>query len=231
MYLDIHNHGVRKEGCVVSMTPDEFVQYGESGPGFVSIGLHPWDLESRTLEQQFAMVESAVSRNLVVAVGECGVDRRKSTFSIQDQLRVFERHVVLAESYNLPVIIHSVRAFADIVSVRKRHKKTPWMIHGFIGNRQEIAQCERHEIRLSPGIALLRMNGILDHPLLGLLKEMNRDMLYLETDGVRSVRIDSIYSLVSERLECSVEDLQNQILMNFYRDFGVRLNGVVAHVA
>lgn len=216
-YFDIHSHATLCNNTVVSFTAKEFLLQKEK-PKFATVGIHPWQQEVK--EKQFNIIEKAALQNEIIAVGECGIDRIKGGLSIKQQRKNFERQIEIAEHFSLPIIIHSVRAHSDIFSIRKRYKKTIWLMHGFIGNEQEIQNCLRHNLRISPGLALLlyNHNNIFHHRLYHLLKKIPLDFLYLETDGV-NITIKEIYTLVAQKLELPLQQLSNQIKNNFNRDF------------
>jgi TatD DNase family protein len=185
----------------------------------VTTGLHPW-YGKGTGNGDFHTIEEAANDGRIIAVGECGIDRRKGMLNIEKQIQIFERHLQIAETYELPVIIHCVRAVADILSLRRTYNKTPWLIHGFFGNEQEIAQCMRHGVRLSPGIALMIHMGLDSHKLLERIRLIETDMLYLETDGVE-IEIREIYAIAEESTGIEKEALAEIIRNNAIRDFGV----------
>lgn len=226
-FLDIHNHGQLKKNTVVSQTVQEYLSAPETWQEpnenkFLTIGIHPWQKISKNIEKNFSIIEQALTEKKIIAVGECGIDRVQGGLNINEQMEIFERQIFLAEKYNVPLVIHSVRAHSDVFSLRKRYKKTPWLIHGFIGNEQEIQNCLRHNIRISPGLALLlhNNNNIWEHKLYHLLQKIPVSSLYLETDGV-NIDIKEIYRLVAEKKNIPIEQLANQIEKNFLRDFQI----------
>lgn len=202
---------------MVSFTAQEYLKQKEL-PRFFTVGIHPWQKE--VTQEQFNIIEQAALEKRLLAVGECGIDRIKGGLSMDLQKRNFERQIEIAEHFSLPVVVHSVRAHSDIFAVRKRYQKTIWLMHGFIGNEQEIQNCVRHNLRISPGLALLlyNHNDIYQHRLYHLLEKIPLNFLYLETDGV-GIDIETIYKIVANKLNISLQKLNEQIEENFNRDF------------
>lgn len=221
-YIDIHTHGYRSPFAITSMTPEQFRRTDPDGPGYVTVGLHPWYGQGLQSDD-FEVILNAAKEGWIVGVGESGIDRRKGMLNIEQQMQIFEHHIQIAEDYELPLIIHCVRAVADILSLRRTYKKTPWIIHGFFGNEQEIAQCMKHEIRLSPGIALMIYMGMNNHKLLDRIKLIDIEMLYLETDGVE-IEIEKIYEIAAKSINRGKGDLAEIIRKNTERDFGIRMS-------
>lgn len=99
--------------------------------GQFSTGVHPW--RSREAEQLWPLVESMVRDSRIVAVGECGIDRLRGD-CMENQIKLFERHAALAEAIGKPVIVHCVRAWAELLAASRRIRpQQPWIVHGFRG--------------------------------------------------------------------------------------------------
>ena len=102
--------------------------------GFYSVGFHPYNVgkvnEAETLEK----VKQAIEHPRVFAVGEIGLDKSIEA-PMEDQLRIFEKQVDIAESANLPVVLHVVRAFNEMIEFVKSQKPmVPMIIHGYNGS-------------------------------------------------------------------------------------------------
>ncbi len=76
-----------------------------------------------------------IDNQSVIFLGECGFDRLKGE-DLAFQTTVFEAQIRLAESISKPVVIHCVKAFNEIISIKKRLKPSiPLIIHGFHQNK------------------------------------------------------------------------------------------------
>ena len=110
-----------------------------------SAGIHPRDL----LKLDFEPLESYLVTHHCVAVGECGLDRMaEADFTSQEAC--FLRHAELAEKYSLPLIIHCVRAYPELIRLKKQCKSAvPWIVHGFRGNGETARELLKHGFTLS----------------------------------------------------------------------------------
>lgn len=117
-----------------------------------SVGIHPWHTSADALTpDSLAALDAAVSDPAVVAIGETGLDRLCGA-DIDTQLRVLEHHVALSEQRSLPLILHVVKAFPEIIALKRRLRPTqPWIIHGFRSKPQLAKQLLDHGLHLSFG--------------------------------------------------------------------------------
>ena len=188
---------------------------------FYSIGIHPWNLKSQNLKisetQKLGDLESQCLGDLnIKAIGECGLDRACDVdFEIQKE--VFMKQIELSEQIAKPLIIHAVRTYPDIVSIRKEIKaKQPWIIHGFQGNMQSAEQLLRHDgFYLSLGDVLFSNERRASE----LLNVIHLDRLFLETDvAVRD--IVEVYEKAASLSGIEMDKLRNDIFNNFVKIFG-----------
>jgi TatD DNase family protein len=104
---------------------------------YYALGIHPWfcpddiDTEVAALAQ---LIERNRKDNKFVAVGECGLDKRHKQSAFSTQVALLERQLQLAINHQLPVILHSVRAHNELLSLLKRYPNPKGgVIHGFYG--------------------------------------------------------------------------------------------------
>lgn len=190
---------------------------------FYSIGVHPWSLSQQTTDsgqQSLSHLSDLVTHRLgdsnFLAIGECGLDRA-CRHDFEAQKKLFIKHIELSEQYNKPLIIHCVRAYPDIISIRKETKtKQPWIIHGFQANEQVTSQLIKHDgISLSLGDVLFK-NAEKSRLLLEMIP---LEKLFLETD-VAERAIDEVYEKVASILDVDIDKLRNEIFNNFVKIFG-----------
>lgn len=68
-----------------------------------------------------------------LAIGETGADTMVNV-PMYAQILAFRFQAALAEEIRKPLIIHDVKAHAEIISMRRELKaRMPWIIHGFRG--------------------------------------------------------------------------------------------------
>lgn len=131
-FADIHSHNhTAGDDTIVNL------DYCEPVPaeGYYSIGLHPWhtDMPNDALAAAIDEVRRKASDKRIVAIGECGIDRLRGA-TIDTQTSVFRQHVAISEIVAKPLIIHAVRSFDILLSLKKELKPQQlWIIHGFRG--------------------------------------------------------------------------------------------------
>ncbi|MCD7710688.1 MAG: TatD family hydrolase [Porphyromonadaceae bacterium] len=115
-----------------------------------SVGVHPYECGNVTEEMWQTVVKTA-SLPQVVALGECGLDAT-CPVPMEQQGELFERHITLSEELKKPLVIHCVKAFDMLISLRRsQHPTQQWIIHGFRGKPQQAEQLCREGFLLSFG--------------------------------------------------------------------------------
>lgn len=211
--IDFHTHRLKPDksiqllNCFAQDLPvaDEEVLY--------SAGLHPWHLESVEINECMQELEKAMSLPNVIAVGECGIDRAIDTEVVWQEY-YFRKQAEMARRHSKPLIIHCVRAYPEVIRMKKDITSSlPWIIHGFRGNEQTAASLIKHGFYISVG------GKLLDDPKKRKAFSMipiNR--LFLETDDQHE-SISGIYEQAALLMNTKVEELQESILANFKRIF------------
>ncbi len=92
------------------------------GYAFPAIGLHPTSVKD-DWRRELDMVISTIEEDEFFAVGEIGMDCYWSKDHIKEQKEVFHSQILLADKYNLPIIIHSREATNEIFEVLDSAKK------------------------------------------------------------------------------------------------------------
>ena len=100
---------------------------------FMTIGFHPSEVENIDVKKLDRLEEIIKSKEKIVGVGEIGLDYHYDNADRKKQIELFEKQLVLAEKYSLPVVIHSRDATEYTIKVLKRHNNTG-VIHCFSGS-------------------------------------------------------------------------------------------------
>lgn len=200
--VDIHTHK-RGEGCyILDISDGKQVREEE----WCSYGIHPLFIKGGKLE----VLEQKARDKQIVAVGEAGLDRNAAT-ELGEQLHWFEKEARIAEEYGLPLIIHCVRAFPELVSVYRRMRpRQAWIIHGYNNRKEILTELLKHGFYISAGKKL----WVTGSPIHSLLPEIPLDRLFLETDD-SDFRIREVYEKAAELLAIPVERLAGRIIRNF----------------
>ena len=205
-FVDVHTHRRNTSAGVISVSNFSQKDFENSdfteGSLLASVGLHPWFLTKENYENDFDKISQRVKNQHVVAIGECGLDKLKGE-DLAFQTAVFEAQIRLAESVSKPVLIHCVRAFSEVVAVKKRLKpKVPLIIHGFNKNGKVLAELLHHDFFISIGASILskkesntdslsRLHG--KSSFTEMMHKIPFDRLFFETDDAENVEISAIY--------------------------------------
>jgi TatD DNase family protein len=174
-----------------------------------TVGIHPWYLTERNYRQQITSVGNSVHLPNVLAIGEAGFDKLRGP-SAELQKKAFEEQADIAGTHGKPLIIHCVRAWDELLASQKKLKPgTPWLIHGFRGNKELAGQL------LSKGMYLSFWFGFAMRPeSSNLLRSLPVSRIFLETDGA-DIDIREIYRKVAKDLDLTVDELKAVISNNF----------------
>lgn len=149
-----------------------------------ALGLHPYFLHEHQDRDIQALAEQLQRYHLhpkLCAVGEIGLDFFLPDLDRQHQIHLFEQQVALAAEFNLPVIIHSRRANAQVTAILKRAQlPRAGIIHAFSGSYEEAMEY------INLGF-LLGFGGAATWPratrLQSVLQRLPIDSIALETDS------------------------------------------------
>ena len=144
MYLDIHSH-TQHSTIDTLVIRNQYPLTADTTEPF-SVGIHPWYIDNWELQWE-ALVPLAKHHNCW-AIGECGLDKNITT-PLPLQQEIFLKHIQLAETLELPLIIHCVKAYSEVIHLRKITKsKQLWILHGFRKNLKIAHECIAHGIAL-----------------------------------------------------------------------------------
>lgn len=189
-YVNIHTHRVRA---------------GELSPRMS--GIHPWDAGSWSPTSPLKLEPDTQ------IVGETGLDFAvEGDFERQEQL--FRAHLELAQASELPVVIHSVKAFERVMKILSEYRVPGVVFHGFIGSVEQLRRVlQREGYYVSFGERSMRSPRSVDA-----LREVPLERMFLETDD-SPAPIDGLYGDVAVVKNLEVEELQAAMLDNYKRLF------------
>ncbi|MDB3869798.1 TatD family hydrolase [Candidatus Thioglobus sp.] len=119
---------------------------------YFAFGIHPWMVESHS-QTELDYLEYLIKCNNPVAIGECGLDYIKD-IDKEKQLHFFTAQLIMAEKYDLPLIIHAVKATEDVIFLLKKYSKLRGEIHGFSGSEPQAQQLTRMGFYLGFGLQI-----------------------------------------------------------------------------
>ncbi len=208
LWLDAHTHRRTHDKEVFFIRNGYIPKHVTPKPYPVSYGLHPWfvDAEWKT---NLEMLETYVETHRPLLIGECGLDRLRGG-DFKQQQEAFEQQIQLAQKFQVPVVIHQVRAFEEILHFKKKYPATHFILHGFRGSVEKVKRCLDHHISFSLGASVLSHSPSLHD----MIAAIPLSRLLLETD-TSSVSIQEIYAAVAEQRKMKIVELQTQTLRNF----------------
>ena len=118
MCFDVHTHHL-------SASPSEAIFNADS---------------SENYPMQLRWIESVLGKDKrVIALGEAGLDKCCHVpFALQEE--AFRMMGSFSEQHCLPLIIHAVKVYNELIALKKEiHPSQPWIVHGFRG-KKELAQ-------------------------------------------------------------------------------------------
>jgi len=171
---------------------------------FYSLGNHPWfEMESIDL-----MRKTIDHHPEIIALGECGLDKIKSLYSLEDQTLNLRAQIELSEELKLPLLLHIVRSHNEIIQLKKEiQPNQKWIIHGFNTYKQQ-------ELLLKSGFYLSYGKALLTNKKLqSAFIKTPQEKIFLETDD-SELDIEKLYTFASALRKISTEQLITQIRKN-----------------
>ncbi|MBO4596443.1 MAG: TatD family hydrolase [Bacteroidaceae bacterium] len=203
IFYDIHTHSNCHYENVISVR-NVFVSNSIPAelPTLYSASVHPWYVRSdwkKLLEDNIGMIEQSAF------IGECGLDKLRSHLDMDEQILLFSEMAQIAERMGKPMIIHCVKAFAELLAVHKQIKPSvPWIIHGFRGKPQQLNQLISKGMYISFGINFNAESLVL----------CPTDKILFETDEYGGSVLD-VYRKASEVTHIPLETLVQFIAHNY----------------
>ena len=211
IYINIHGHRQAnniQEWVMMNLFAREFPPE-DIERGFYSVGFHPYSVGKVNEDETLEKVRQATGHPRVFAVGEIGLDKSIEA-PLEDQSRIFEKQVDIAESAHLPVVLHVVRAFNEMIEFAKSHRPSvPMIIHGYNGSPEMAEELVKAGFLVSFGEAIAGEHS----KIVEALQKVPLEKLFLETDeGLLDIR--EIYHFAAEVKGVSVDELRIQIFEN-----------------
>lgn len=211
-FIDFHTHtSVNNNSdnsvCIVS------IDLGQNSPKSIhTIGRHPWFVKEILTVNETESLRSRLTDPLCLGMGEVGLDKvRSESFELQKE--VFEQQLQIANEMRYPVIIHCVKAFEELLLIRKKFDRIPnWAIHGY-SKKAELAA------KLINSGFYISLNSLTVRNAESVLKIIPYDRLFLETDDSEN-SISDVYIRTAELMNKDLSELKRQFSKNAKEFFG-----------
>ncbi len=124
-----------------------------------TVGIHPWFIP----ENYRSIIEllSDFTDRGAVGIGEIGLDKAKGDIPFSLQTEVFIIQLQIAIAKNMPVVIHCVKAYNELIEILKNTgvPEAGGFVHGFSSSRQIAGNLIDLGISISAGKTLLKPAG------------------------------------------------------------------------
>lgn len=226
-----HAEGVRAF-VVPAVSPENWEQVlrlsEQHSSIFPALGIHPYFL-NQCGDDALASLERSLKRyhDRLVALGEIGLDARFD--NLPEQQVIFEAQLELAKEYDLPVIVHAVKAHTQVYASLRTTRIAKGVIHAFSGSLQEAQNYTSLGFLLGVGSVICYSRAAKTR---ATIKSLPLDVLVLETDSPDMVLpgsikgegepsdLVSIFSALCELREESPSELAKALNANAVAVFG-----------
>lgn len=155
----------------------------EHGQIRIALGIHPW-FSDGIAERDCVRLEAMLARYPQAWVGEIGLDfydKTQTPPQRERQIQVFVRQLEIAQTLRRRVIIHNLKATADIAAaVRQTGFSCGGIVHAFSGSAEEARVLTKLGFKIGIGSLLLNPNA---RKVRDTLKALNDGDFVLETDS------------------------------------------------
>jgi TatD DNase family protein len=183
-----------------------------------SYGLAPWSLENisesdfENLDKKMEYIKIITHKNCI-SIGEIGLDKNLS-IDLNNQIQLFINQIIISEEYKLPILLHCVKSWNEILKIREEIKPIqPWIFHGF-RKTNLLDSILKSGVHISIGAAIMK-----DLKLQECIKKIPNDRLFLETDNSKDYTIYDIYEKAASIKNISLQTLENQLFINTKNTF------------
>ncbi len=211
------------------------IKLSEKYPELVypALGIHPWNinvLKEAELEETLKFIVDANQKKRIAAVGEIGLDYKYETIW-ENQMLVFDKMLHLAESLNLPVIIHSRGTTDKIVEMLPSYNLKRVLLHWFSHPMEALSKAIEKGYYITEGPPVVYSNGIREvikqTPITNILTETDGPVTYWKKpfngELTKPSYIKTVVASIAEIKNMPIEETAEQIASNFEEFFGIKL--------
>jgi TatD DNase family protein len=146
---------------------------------FYALGIHPLYIEQLN-DNDLNVLQDYIESFNPIAIGEIGLDLFVRKDNIDKQEYFLSQQLLLAERYDLPVILHGRSAIDLILKNLRKYKIKGGVLHAFNGSIQQAEEFIKMGFKLGFGGAMTNPRAV---RLQKLAKEIPLDAIILETDS------------------------------------------------
>ena len=146
---------------------------------YPALGLHPLFIAEHQI-QGLEILEAKIQQHQPVAVGEIGLDYSVKDLDRSKQNLFFEKQLLIAEKFNLPVILHVRKAHDEVLVRLKKSHVRAGICHAFNGSKQQAEKYIELGFKLGFGGTLTYEHS---RHIRQLAADLPLDSIVLETDA------------------------------------------------
>ena len=175
-----------------------------------AFGLHPWHIKGRNQDWENSLKQKLLQFPKAL-IGECGIDRLK-VFDETIQSEIFHKQILLANTLNRSLIIHSLKseALTEAFLPKIRNK---FMVHSFGGSINFLQRVLSYGGYISLSFSVLKRKNFQE-----IICNIPLEKLLLESDGPYQsdyVDISSLAETIANLKEISTEKVVSSVYTNF----------------
>jgi len=199
---------------------------------YPALGIHPWNvniLKENELEETIDLIRK--EKNSVKAIGEIGLDSKYETVW-EKQMMVFEKMLHLAESFDLPVIIHSRGTTDKVIDMLPSYHLKRVLLHWFSYPMTALTRAMDNGYFITEGPPATYSSGIRE-----VIEKVSLTNLLTETDGpvkywkspyngqlTKPSFVRNVVEAVAEIKKMPAEAVAEQIAENFKVFFKIKIS-------
>lgn len=223
-----------------SQKATEFIKDNDYKNVWCTVGCHPHnakEVDENYIGDLIKLIKS--NEEIVVAVGECGLDYDRMFSTIEEQKETFKRLQEIGERFELPLFLHERKAVEDFMKASKQHRALcrKSIVHCFTGSKETVYRYLQmgYHIGLTGWICDNRRNK----DVLEALKIIPLERILVETDAPyltplnmkgKSLNLDKrnvpdnlhyVIEKIAEVKKIGYEDVEKRTLENTRKLFGI----------
>jgi len=106
-----------------------------------SVGVHP-NSEKNEIHALDQLLSIKKKNQKIIALGETGLDYVKKKITKNEQIDLFEKHIISAIQEEVPIIVHTRGAEDDTLRIIKKYcSQANFLMHCFTGNKDFLTKC------------------------------------------------------------------------------------------
>lgn len=179
--MDAEKNNVKKfiiSGCDKKSIRDGLEIVNRYENVYMTIGFHPDEVDDIN-NDDLLYIEKLVNNNRkIIGIGEIGLDYYHNDLNIDRQKEYFEKQILIAKKFNLPIVVHTREATEDTYEILKKYD-VKGVLHCYSGS------LEMAKLYMEKGY-MFGIGGVLtfkNSKLKDVVKEIPLQNIILETDS------------------------------------------------